>query len=47
MESAKKSCVLASMVTLPEESRNSRKLDHPQNPKHIQTVRGRGYKFTS
>ncbi|HET8967224.1 MAG TPA: response regulator transcription factor [Candidatus Acidoferrum sp.] len=23
------------------------KLDHPQNPKHIQTVRGRGYKFTS
>jgi two-component system alkaline phosphatase synthesis response regulator PhoP len=23
------------------------KLDHPQNPKHIQTVRGRGYKFAS
>jgi len=23
------------------------KLDNPQNPKHIQTVRGRGYRFTS
>lgn len=23
------------------------KVDQPQNPKHIQTVRGRGYKFTS
>jgi len=23
------------------------KLDNPQNPKHIQTVRGKGYRFTS
>jgi DNA-binding response OmpR family regulator len=23
------------------------KLDNPQNPKHIQTVRGKGYRFTA